>query len=362
MIQESGETLAPALDFSYPKFLPQGPWAEAGTIFVFAVVAAWLSSWSLRLILKAIAGKTKTLLDDQVIEFLRGPVVKTVVLFGLAASATRLNLTEPALSGTIRSLLTLALLVWAFAFPKICGLLLGAASSQEDRFKAVGKSTLPLFDNLVKLLIFGLAVFVFISIWDVDATGWLASAGILAMAVGFAAQDTLSNLFAGVFIIADAPYRVGDFIVLDNGTRGQVTHIGLRSTRLLTRDDIEVSVPNSVMGSATITNESGGGSQRRRLRVPVGVAYGSDVDQVREVLMNVAKNEKLICSNPEPRVRFRTLGESSLDFELLCWIPEPLLRGQALDALLRSVYIELQANKIEIPFPQRDLHVKEMPR
>ena len=93
--------------------------------------------------------------------------------------------------------------------------------------------------------------------WDINVTGLVASAGIVELALSFAAQDTLSHLFACVAILADRPYRIGDFIVLDSGERGKVTQIGLRSTSLMTRDDVEVSIPNGVMGSAKIVNESG---------------------------------------------------------------------------------------------------------
>ena len=146
-------------------------------------------------------------------------------------------------------------------------------------------------------------------------TAWLASAGIIGIAIGFAAKDTLANLFSGVFIMADAPYKIGDFVVLDSGERGEITHIGIRSTRLKTRDDIEVTVPNSVMGNTKIINESGGPHEKFRIRVAVGVAYGSDIDKVREVLMGVALNDEAVCADPEPRVRLRNFGPSSLDFE-----------------------------------------------
>ena len=90
-------------------------------------------------------------------------------------------------------------------------------------------------------------------------TAWLASAGVVGIAVGFAAKDTLANLFSGVFILADAPYKIGDYIVLDaTGMRGKVTQIGLRSTRLITRDDVEVTIPNSIMGNSQVINQSGG--------------------------------------------------------------------------------------------------------
>ena len=96
-------------------------------------------------------------------------------------------------------------------------------------------------DNIAKTLITALALWAGITIWNIPAMPWLASAGVAGIAIGFAAKDTLANFISGIFIIADAPYRVGDFVNLDNGQRGMVTRIGLRSTRILTRDDVEIA-------------------------------------------------------------------------------------------------------------------------
>ncbi|PCH76837.1 MAG: mechanosensitive ion channel protein [Planctomycetota bacterium] len=342
-------------------YLPENQIAQAAIIVVFALVMSRVVSWLIGATFKKLAGKTKSDVDDRVVELMHGPMVKTVVLAGLGLATTRLGLDKAAESITIKIIFSLGVVVWTVFLPRLCSILLGAASATADSFKAVQPTTLPLFNNLGKVVVFALAVFAVIAIWDVDATGWLASAGIVGLAVGFAAQDTLSNLFAGVFIIADAPYKVGDFIVLDSGERGQVTHIGLRSTRLLTRDDIEISVPNAVMGQAKITNETGGPHTRRRLRVPVGVAYGSDIEKVRRLLLKAANEEELISDSPIPRVRFRAFGPSSLDFELLCWIPEPLIKGQAIDALLCGIDREFRENQVEIPFPQQDINFKGPP-
>jgi small-conductance mechanosensitive channel len=159
----------------------------------------------------------------------------------------------------------------------------------------------------------------------------------------------------------DAPYKTGDFIILDTGERGVVTHIGLRSTRLLTRDDVEVTIPNGVIGNGKIINEAGGPSEKHRIRVSVGVAYGSDIDHVIATLEQVAADNAEVCADPAPRVRFRTFGESSLDFQLLCWIERPVDRGRVNHELNCSVYRAFIDNNIEIPFPQRDLHVRTMP-
>jgi small-conductance mechanosensitive channel len=168
-------------------------------------------------------------------------------------------------------------------------------------------------------------------------------------------------LFAGVSIAADAPYKTGDFIRLDSGERGMVTHIGLRSTRIVTRDDVEITIPNGIIGNAKIVNEAGGPSTKHRIRVPVGVAYGSDIDHVIATLDSVASGHEQVCSEPAPRVRFRAFGNSSLDFELLCWINQPVDRGRLVHELNCSVYKAFQREEIEIPFPQHDLHVRSMP-
>ncbi|MEO0996673.1 MAG: mechanosensitive ion channel family protein, partial [Pseudomonadota bacterium] len=136
---------------------------------------------------------------------------------------------------------------------------------------------------------------------------------------------------------------------------------GLRSTRLLTRDDVEITIPNHVIGSGKIVNEAGGPSESHRIRVAVGVAYGSDVDAVIEVLEGVAHGHAEILDEPSARVRFRAFGDSSLDFELLAWIRRPLDRGRLLHELHCAVYKAFRDADIEIPFPQRDLNVRSLP-
>ena len=227
-----------------------------------------------------------------------------------------------------------------------------------ERFQLIQPQTLPLFYNASMLFIIASAVYFLFLAWKIDPTAWLASAGIIGLALSFAAKDSLANLFAGAFIIADTPYQLGDFIVLGSGERGMVTQIGLRSTRLLTRDDVEITVPNSVMGNSKITNESGGPYEKERIRVPVGVAYGSDVDQVEKLLLDVAKAHPEILEDPEPRVRLRAFGDWSLNFELLCWIKEPVLRGRLRHLLCKKIYKSFMAEGIEIPYPKRDVYLQ----
>ena len=185
----------------------------------------------------------------------------------------------------------------------------------------------------------------------------LASAGIAGFAVAMAAKDTLSNLFGGVAIFMDRPFRPGDYIVLDDNERGEVVQIGLRSTRILTRDNVMITIPNSIITNTRIVNQSSP-MPMFRVRVRIGVAYGSDIRQVETILLEQVRSNPLGVQNPEPRVRFREFGDSSLNFELLCWARRPQDRGRLVHGLNTGIYDAFDEVGIEIPFPQRDVHLK----
>jgi MscS family membrane protein len=181
--------------------------------------------------------------------------------------------------------------------------------------------------------------------------------GIGGLAVALAGREALSNLIGTVMIILDRPFKIGDFIILGEGERGVVAEVGFRSTRIRTRDDVLISIPNSVIANTKMINESAPISQFR-IRVPIGVGYESDLKQVEEALVRIAEQNEAVVSEPAPRVRFRRFGDSSLEFELLCWIDPPELKGQVTHQLNWAIYEEFTRLGIEIPFPQRDIHIR----
>ncbi len=330
---------------------------QALVLVVLSIVCAKLADWILSSYVSRLVGKTETTIDDELVELMHRPVFLLVLFLGLGMAAEQAGLPENGLWTTKAILKTLGIIVLVLFLIRASRLILDALSRNQDRFHLVQSRTLPLFYNVSLLVIIGAAVyFLFIS-WKIDPTAWLTSAGIIGLAVSFAAKDSLANLFAGAFILADAPYKIGDFVVLDTGERGRVTHIGLRSTRMLTRDDVEITIPNAVMGNSKITNESGGPYEKERIRVKVGVAYGTDVDRVEELLISIAVSHPEIMREPEPRVRFRAFGESSLDFELLGWIQEPVLRGRLRHLLCKEIYKAFAEEGIEIPYPKRDVYL-----
>lgn len=332
----------------------------AAAIVVASLAAMYVVDYLFSHVCRALARRTATTLDDSFIDMIHRPIRASVLLFGLWLTAQHLGVSGNPLFIIAASFKTLAAVLWLIFAMRFTGLLLTYMNSIE-RISLVEPRTQPLFDNLAKIVLLAGAVYVIMLFWHVNLTAWLASAGIIGIAIGFAAKDTLANLFSGIFILADAPYKVGDFINLDSGERGEVTHIGLRSTRLLTRDDVEITIPNAVTAGAKIVNETGGPWQKERIRIQVGVAYGSDIDLLRRILLEIASHHDEICKDPVSRVRFRSFGDSSLQFELLCWIAEPVLRGRVIDALNCEIYKRLAQERIEIPYPKRDVYIKQMP-
>ena len=291
----------------------------------------------------------------------RLPILTSILLVG----TTQLSalFLPSGLHATLSSIfLTLATLLWGQFVYRASQFLLKSISLQTPEEGVIRPQTLPLLENVAAVLNVLVVVYLIFLVWNIDMTAWLASAGIVGIAVGFAAKDTIANLLSGVFILADSPYKIGDYIVIDTGERGKVTHIGLRSTRLLTRDDLEINIPNAIIANGKIINESSGRHVKSRVRIAVSVAYGSDLEQVKSLLLQVAEQEPQICQDPEPRVRFRTFGASGLDLELLVWIADPEIRGRVVDALNTAIYNCFNTQKIEIPYTKQDLYIKELPR
>jgi len=341
--------------------LVEVPEFRAAIIVVGSLISAFIIEQVIRRTLVAIARRTTSQLDDVIVEALRRPVFISVVLIGLAWAIEELSVNDTAVRFTHSVLATMAVLIWAGTMFRIGAAVLEALGRRGDGTSIVQQRTIPVFDMMLKIAVVGAAIYFTFLAWRIDLTAWLASAGIIGIAVGFAAKDTLANLFSGIFIVADAPYKVGDFIVLDGDLRGKVIKIGIRSTRVLTRDDIEVTVPNAVIANSKIVNETGGPDVKQRVRVSVEAAYGSDIDKVREVLLTCPAGIPQIADQPAPEVRFCEFGGSGLRHELRVWIADPATRGLVTDQLHCRIYKAFHAAGIEIPYSKHDVYIKEMP-
>lgn len=337
------------------------PYIQALVAVFISLILAKLSDLIITKVILRLTSKTKSELDDRLIKVLHRPVFVTVLLIGLSLSFLLIAPSESIRWFWRNSAATLVVLIWVIFGVQVCTIVYGWLTQQTQRARAIQPATRPLFETATKLVLIALGVYFILVAWGVDPFGWLATAGIAAVALGLAAQDTLGNLFSGISIMADAPYKLGDYIVLDGRERGEVTKIGLRSTRVLTRDDIEITIPNSVIAKSKIVNETSGRWVKQRIRIPIAVAYGSDVPKVQSILLEVAKSQDRVSKFPEPWVKFNGFGDSSLNLEIRCWIENPRDKGRVTSAVNTAAYQALADHGIEIPYPKRDVYIKELP-
>ena len=186
-----------------------------------------------------------------------------------------------------------------------------------------------------------------------------ALSAVLMVGIGFGLQNITQNFISGLIILFERPIKVGDLVTVDE-ISGKVVEIGARSTLIHTRDDVAIIVPNSKFISEQVVNESFSGD-RRRLRVNVGVAYGSDVEKVKEALMKVALEHPGVLQEPAPSVLFKNFGDSSLDFDLIIWISKMWEFEVILSDLRFGIDKGFREENITIPFPQRDIHIISQP-
>jgi small-conductance mechanosensitive channel len=185
-------------------------------------------------------------------------------------------------------------------------------------------------------------------------------AGALGIGIGFGLQNIINNFVSGIILMFERPVRVGDIVILSPELGGTVDRIGPRSTTIVTPDNIAVVVPNAKLMDSQIVNWSQP-TKMMRVHIFVGVAYGSDLELVKQCLIEVARKHHLVRKYPEPMVRFEKFGDSSLNFELIYWVDGPYERWITLSELNFAIDEAFRQNNIIIPFPQRDLHIRTAP-
>jgi len=231
----------------------------------------------------------------------------------------------------------------------VVGPLLGRTQLQPSSQFAIGR--------VFGYLLFGLGGYIALTFSGFDVSSFAILAGAVGVGIGFGLQNVVSNFVSGLIILVERPIALGDRVEVGQ-TAGTVTKISLRSTVIVTNDNISIIVPNSQFIENPVTNWSHGDS-KVRIRVSVGVAYGSDVEKLRRVLVEIAVAHPEVLRDPLPQLFFVGFGESSLDFELGVWTSTMARRPSVLRSDLNyAIERCLRENGIEIPFPQRDLHVR----
>ena len=184
----------------------------------------------------------------------------------------------------------------------------------------------------------------------------VAASAVVAVGIGFGLQNIAQNFISGVILLIEQPVRHGDFVKV-GGTLGTVEDIGLRATHIITRDAVTIIVPNSALIGAEVINHSRP-TTNLRIRVAVGVSYGADTAKVVRALTEVAAENAQVLHDPAPEVRLEDFGDSALSFALLCWIADPREDLRVGSALRFSIDRVFRREGIEIPFPQRELHLR----
>ena len=218
------------------------------------------------------------------------------------------------------------------------------------------QGTQDVLTTIIKYLLIFLGLIILLNLWGFDVTSLSLVGGVLGVGIGFGVQNIANNFISGIIIVIERPIQIGDFIKTGDLV-GTVVRIGARSTEISTLDKVSVIIPNSRFLEEEVINWSHGDTVTR-LIIPVGVAYGSDIRLVKRSLLEAAKSHQDVLLRPRPEVRFQEFGDSSLNFELLVWTGEPKKQPRIKSDLNYRIEASLHRYKIEVPFPQRDLHLR----
>ena len=210
-------------------------------------------------------------------------------------------------------------------------------------------------------LVYATAAVIALDVLGVNVMPFIAGAGVMGVAVGFAAKDTLSNLIAGILLIIDRPFEIGDRIEVwsapaGSATWGDVIDIGLRATRIKTTDNIVVIIPNNEIMTRDIVNYTII-SSAIRVRVNMGIAYDADIAKAKALIVRAARSADWIMAEPPPKVVVRDFGESSVGLQLRVWIKDARKRMDTISYITDTVKTLFDQNGIEIPFPKRDITI-----
>jgi small-conductance mechanosensitive channel len=250
------------------------------------------------------------------------------------------------------------IVIVAWWISKLIQKALGRAASYRPN---ITQASLYAVNRLVQYLVLTVGFFIGLSSIGIDMSKLALFASALGVGVGFGLQNLISNFVAGIMLLFEKTLKVGDFIELQSGLAGEVREINIRSTLITTNDNVDVVVPNSEFVNGRVMNWTMREAYRR-IHVPFGVAYGSDLELVRKAALEAAGavEHTLVDPSRRPQAWLTKFGDNSLDFELIVWLkPEAVKRPGAVQAdYLWAIAGALKKYDLEIPFPQRDLHIR----
>lgn len=340
----------------------------AGIILVVFFLLSFLIKGFLGWIGKKIFSKTDTTLDDRLVDVLRKNARFFLMVIAFHLALREIRKADASEEENIQQVLGyLDAILYVILVVVVVKIILGVVrvllnwyldEIQKGESGQLKLTLAPLASKIVSILVGMVALVIVLDHFGVNIGSLLVSLGVGSLAVALAAQDTLANMIAGFVILVDRPFSVGDRIELPSGQIGDVMEIGLRSTRLANFDNNMIVVPNADLVKGRLVN-FGVPNTGMRAMVKVGVAYGTDAPKVRSILLEIASAHPDILKDPAPEVHFTAMLDSAIEFTLIARASHYTNRFAAENLIREQAYERLNKEGIEIPFPQRVVHMKE---
>ncbi len=339
------------------------PYLRALIVLVGVFLVLKITAFIIEKVVLRTTAKTKTNIDDLFVKKASRPITILILLIGLRVALEEIPLApgvDVIFTRIVSSIIILmvAYIVYLFVDIVLFVVLRGKIKNSNSSTR---ESLLSLVNSVLRVAWVVLAALYILNLWGIEIGPLLAGLGIAGLAVALALQPTLANVFSGISILLDKSVKVGDLIYLDSETKGRVLQVGLRSTRILTFDNELVIVPNTKLADSKIQNVALP-EKKSRAVIPFGVAYGSDIEKVKKLILGEVKKVNHFIPEPEPNVRFVEMANSSLNFKAYFYVDDYDNRFSAIDEANTRIYNALNKAGIGIPFPQMDVYIKEEKR
>ncbi|RJS73585.1 MAG: hypothetical protein CW694_00255 [Candidatus Syntrophoarchaeum sp. WYZ-LMO15] len=329
-------------------------------ILLLTLILARLTLYIFNVYLRRIASSTRTNLDNILVETVEKPVYIIVLLIGMYLALSYIEF--PWLAQLLILIKILGVIIGTWVTIELFKRLIedyGHELTRKTKTR-IDDVLIPLIERVGKVVIAAVGILIILDILQIDITPMLAGMGIAGLAVALAAQETLSNMFSGVYLMVDHPIRLGDRIILDSGELCEVQDIGLRSTKLYNIvEHTMIFIPNEILAKSKIVNISAP-DIRLKVRFPIGVAYGTDIRKVKRILLEIAEEAPDVLDDPEPVVIFREFGDFSLNLLLILWIGDIRRKFDVIDYVNQRIDDRFKEEGIEIPFPIRTLYIPDL--
>lgn len=329
-------------------------------IIIVSLVLAKIFLFFTEKVVERLTRKTKTKIDDYIVERTKKPFYLLMIFFGLRLSLVPLLIPTLIENIFIELIYSGMIIIIFFIVGRSFNIVI---DEWGKNFAKKTKSNtddqlISLFHKMVNAFFIIMAIIFVLQAWGIKVTPFLASLGIAGIAIGFALQNTIANIFGGVQLIIDKTMEVGDVVKVGNDINGTVEDIGIRSTRIKNFDNEMLIVPNGFLSNQTIQNFAQP-EEKVRVVIDFGVDYSSDHKKVKKVVINTLKNIKTVLKDPEPNVLFMDMADFSLKFRAVFWISSYKDRVNIRSEAMGQIYDSLKKNKIDIPYPTRTLIMKK---